>query len=59
MFNERIMKMLVSKLENLTLTTDKGKFLADKSYGFDTLFLGARFINRFRFGEIFNKGEYR
>ena len=59
MFNERIVKMLVSKLENLTLTTDKGKFLADKSYGFDTLFLGARFVNRFRFGELFNKDDYR
>lgn len=38
MFNEQIVKMLVSKLGHLTLATNKGKFLADKSYGFDTIF---------------------
>jgi protein transport protein SEC61 subunit alpha len=59
MFNEQIVKMLVSKLGHLTLATNKGKFLADKSYGFDTIFLGARFVNRFRFGEFFHKDDYR
>lgn len=59
MYNEKIINMLVAKLGALTLTTDNGKFLADKSYGFDTLFLGARFINRFRFGEYFYKDDYR
>lgn len=59
MCNEKIINMLVSKLGTLTLTTDNGKFLADKSYGFDTLFLGARFVNRFRFGEYFYKDDYR
>lgn len=59
MYNEKIINMLVSKLETLTLTTDNGKFLADKSYGFDTLFLGARFVNRFRFGEYFYKDDYK
>ena len=59
MFNEQIVKMLVSKLGHLTLATNNGKFLADKSYGFDTIFLGARFVNRFRFGEFFHKDDYR
>lgn len=59
MYNEKICNMLVSKLGSLTLTTNNGKFLADKSYGFDTLFLGARFVNRFRFGEYFYKEEHR
>lgn len=57
-YNENILNMLMSKLENLTLTTETGKFLADKSYGFDTIFLGARFINRFRFGNKFYKMDY-
>lgn len=59
MYNEKVIKMLMSKLNSLTLTTDNGKFLADKSYGFDTLFLGARFVNRFRFGEYFYKTDVR
>lgn len=58
MYNEKVMTMLTSKLNNLTLTTDIGKFLADKSYGFDTIFLGARFINRFRFGNKYRKMDF-
>lgn len=57
-YNENILNMLMSKLEDLTLTTETGKFLADKSYGFDTIFLGARFINRFRFGNKFYKMDF-
>lgn len=58
MYNEKVMKMLMLHLKDLTLTTETGKFLADKSYGFDTIFLGARFINRFRFGNKYRKMDY-
>lgn len=58
MYNEKAMNMLLSKFKHLTLTTETGKFLADKSYGFDTIFLGARFINRFRFGNKFHKADF-
>lgn len=49
--------MLISKLSGLTLSTDTGKFLADKSYGFDTMFFACRFIQRFRFGDVYKKLE--
>ena len=49
--------MLIAKLSNLTLTTNHGKFLADKSYGFDTMFFVCRFIQRFKFGNIYKKQE--
>ncbi len=55
MFNSRITKMLIDKFSSLTLSTDEGKFLADKSYGFDTMFFVARFIQRFSFGNIYRK----
>lgn len=48
----------MSRMEDLTLDTEVGKFLADKSYGFDTIFLGARFINRFRFGNKYRKMDF-
>lgn len=57
--NQEITKMLIAKLSNLTLSTNKGKFLADKSYGFDTMFFASRFIQRFRFGNIYKKLELR
>lgn len=55
MLNKQITSLLESRFRNLTLTTDIGKFLADKSYGFDTVFFAARFINRFRFGNEYHK----
>ena len=55
--NRDITQMLISKLSGLTLSTDTGKFLADKSYGFDTMFFACRFIQRFRFGDVYKKLE--
>lgn len=55
--NSDITQMLISKLSGLTLSTNKGRFLADKSYGFDTMFFVCRFIQRFRFGNIYKKLE--
>lgn len=57
MENREIIEKIVSHCQNLTLTTEHGKFLADKSYGFDTMFFACRFINRFRFGNIYRKIE--
>ena len=55
--NREITQMLINKLSSLTLSTNNGKFLADKSYGFDTMFFACRFIQRFRFGNIYKKLE--
>ncbi len=55
--NESIVKHIVDHCRSLTLTTTHGKFLADKSYGFDTMFFVCRFINRFRFGDLYHKQE--
>lgn len=55
--NQEITQMLVNKLSLLSLSTNNGKFLADKSYGFDTMFFACRFIQRFRFGNIYKKLE--
>lgn len=57
--NTEITKMLESKLSGLTLSTDHGKFLADKSYAFDTMFFVCRFIQRFRFGDIYRKNDLK
>lgn len=57
--NNAITQMLIGKLSNLTLSTDNGKFLADKSYAFDTMFFACRFIQRFRFGNTYKKYELR
>ncbi|WP_418991105.1 HNH endonuclease [Alistipes sp.] len=55
--NKEITTMLESRLGGLTLSTDHGKFLADKSYGFDTMFFVCRFIQRFRNGDIYRKHD--
>jgi len=49
--------MLTGKLSGLTLDSDHGRFLADKSYAFDTMFFACRFIERFRFGDIYRKHD--
>lgn len=43
-------------LQNQISNTD-GRFLADKSYAFDTMFFVARYIQHFRFGEIFERNK--
>lgn len=54
-FNKNITSLLNAKFKNLSFGIEDGRFLADKSYGFDTLFFMSRFIEHFRFGETFNK----
>lgn len=43
-------------LKNQVSRTD-GRFLADKSYGFDTMFFVARYIQHVRFGENFERNK--
>ncbi|MDE6453462.1 MAG: HNH endonuclease [Muribaculaceae bacterium] len=56
-FNKDVTDMLLSKFKDVSFGQKEGRFLADKSYGFDTIFLAARFISRFRFGDTFRKQE--
>lgn len=58
-FNQKLTETILSKCSHLSLkdqvaVTD-GRFLADKSYGFDTMFFVARYIERFRFGNFFRR----
>lgn len=48
-FNSDIADMLASRFRDLTFEKDgtSGYAVADKSYGFDTIYLAARFISRF------------
>lgn len=58
MINEEIINRMISKFRTLSLANQpngKGKFFADKSYAFDTLFFCSRFISRFRFGNLYYK----
>lgn len=63
------LKQQIAEMTNLILTKCKGlslqnqvsrtdgRFLADKSYGFDTMFFVARYIQHFRFGENFERNK--
>ena len=58
-FNQELTDIILAKCQNLSLAdqvsrTD-GRFLADKSYGFDTMFFVTRYIQRFRFGNTFRR----
>lgn len=59
-FNKDLVDFRLLKCDNLTLeeqTTRKhGRFLADKSYAFDTMFFVCRYIQYFRFGDRFMRG---
>lgn len=58
-FNSELVKTILDKCKNLSLknqvTRRDGRFLADKSYGFDTMFFVARYIQYFRFGNLFTR----
>lgn len=60
-FNQELTEMILTKCQNLSLkdqvSQEDGRFLADKSYGFDTMFFVARFIQRFRFGNIYRRDK--
>lgn len=58
MLNKEITSKMIAKFKSLSLANQpngKGKFFADKSYAFDTLFFCSRFISRFRFGNKYYK----
>ena len=58
MLNKEITSKMLAKFKTLTLANQlngKGKFFADKSYAFDTVFFCSRFISRFRFGNKYYK----
>lgn len=61
-FNKELVKTIISKCRRLTLadqvTREHGRFLADKSYAFDTMFFVCRYIQYFRFGDLFSR-EHR
>lgn len=62
MINQDITNYMANCFKNVTLANQpngQGKFFADKSYAFDTVFFCSRFISRFRFGNMFNKSEYK
>lgn len=60
-FNQELTDVILAKCKNLSLkdqvTSTDGRFLADKSYGFDTMFFVTRFIQRFRFGNIYRRDK--
>lgn len=41
-FNHEITDMLLKKFKSLSIEHTEGRFLADKSYAFDTIFFAAR-----------------
>ena len=58
--NSEIIRTFIDKFKTLSLANQPnrgGKFFADKSYAFDTLFFCSRFISRFRIGNKFYKSE--
>lgn len=58
MLNKEITSKMLAKFKSLSLANQpngKGKFFADKSYAFDTVFFCSRFISRFRFGNKYYK----
>lgn len=57
MFNKQLTDYLNSKFATLSYSRQVGRLFADKSYGFDTMFFLARFITRFKEGEIFDKSK--
>ena len=50
---------ILSLLENVSLSQRNGRFLADKSYAFDTIFFISKFILHKQINYIFNKEELR
>lgn len=62
-FNSDLTATILSKCKGLSLsdqqTREQGRFLADKSYAFDTMFFVCRYIQYFRFGDIFKRHSER
>ncbi len=60
-FNHKLVETILTKCNGLSLKNqkkrDEGRFLSDKSYGFDTMFFVSRFIQRYRFGNIYRRDK--
>lgn len=60
-FNQDLTDAILEKCRSLSLKAQisltDGRFLADKSYGFDTMFFVTRFIQRYRFGNIYRRDK--
>ena len=56
MINKELTDYLLNSFKDLSYSRQVGKFFADKSYGFDTMFFCSRFITRFKDDNIFDKG---
>lgn len=59
MMNKEIIKKMVQYFKVLSLSKEEGRYLSDKSYGYDTIFFIAKFIERNKVGNNFNKREQR
>lgn len=61
-FNKGLVTTIISKCKSLILADqtmrEQGRFLADKSYAFDTMFFVCRYIQYFRFGDLYSR-EHR
>ena len=55
----KIADWLNEKFANVSFDSPEGHTLSDKSYGFDTMFFMSRFIDHFRFGNVFKKSEWK
>ena len=57
--NKKIVKEMVAYFDSLSLSKEKGRYLSDKSYGYDTIFFMAKFIQKNKIGNKFNKKEQK
>ncbi len=55
MINKTLTDYLLNSFKGLSYSRQVGKFFADKSYGFDTMFFCCRFITRFKANNVFDK----
>lgn len=57
--NKEIINKMMQYFDVLTLEKEEGRYLSDKAYGYDTIFFIAKFIERNKIGNNFNKREHR
>ena len=57
--DKRIVKKMMKTFGPLSLSKEKGRYLSDKSYGYDTIFFIAKFIQRNKIGNKFSKKEHK
>ncbi|NPD82397.1 hypothetical protein HPS57_10495 [Prevotella sp. PINT] len=57
-YNKQITDWLNAKFKNIFLDAEDGHTLSDKAYAFDTMFFMSRFIEHFRFGNMFHKRDH-